>query len=342
MEIGDARSLSAGAQEALRRRAVAAVLKGDKQRVVADRFGVTPQAVSRWVTRYRKGGQRALAAKRQGRPPGGGRLQGFQAAWVKRMVVSKHPDQLRLPGFLWTRTLVRQLIIDKWDIELAVETVGRYLKRWGLTVQKPSRRAFEQSEPAVKAWLDEHYPQIKAEAAAEGAQILWGDEAGAQTEHQTGTTWGLKGKTPPVRRSAKRLKVNIISAVSNEGSLRFMVFDGRFTQQTFMDFMRRLIRGAKGRIYLILDNHVVHRGKLVRKWLVEHDDQIRVILLPSYSPELNPDEVLNNDLKQNIGRSRITTQKQLERDVRSHLRKRQYQPDIVKGYFTTPTTAYAA
>lgn len=334
--------MAAGAQEALRRRAVAAVLKGDKQVVVADRFGVTPQAVGRWMRAYRVGGDRALAAKAQGRPPGGGSLKGFQAAWVKRMVVSKHPDQLRLPGFLWTRALVRQLISDKWSVELSVETVGRYLKRWGLTVQKPSRRAFEQSAPAVRAWLQERYPHVKAEAAAEGAQILWGDEAGVKSEHQTGTSWGLKGKTPTARRSGKRLKVNIISAVSNEGALRFMVFDGNFTQATFIDFMRRLIRGATRRVYLILDNHVVHRGKLVKKWIERHADQIRVILLPSYSPELNPDEVLNNDIKQNIGRARITTQNQLARDVRAHLRTRQSQPDIVKGYFTTPTTAYAA
>lgn len=324
-------------------RAVRAVASGQMtQQQAADAFGVKRPTVGRWMSAYKRGGTKALQARAMGRPPGPRALSGWQASWVKRAVVGKCPDQLKLPGLLWTRELVRELIEREFEIAISVETVGRYLKRWGLTVQKPSRRAFEQSAPEVARWLQAEYPRIHAEAAAEGAEILWGDEAGVRSDHQTGTSWGLKGITPVVRRSGKRFSVNVISTVTNEGNLRFMVFEGRFTQQVFIEFMRRLTAGTTRRIYLIVDNHVVHRGKIVRAWLAKHADQIRVIRLPSYSPELNPDELLNQDLKQHVGRTRNTTAKQLAKDVRGHLRRRQRQPEIVRGYFTAPTTAYAA
>lgn len=343
MGDGDARSLSAEAKEALRIRAVRAVAsKQMTQQQAADAFGVKRPTVGRWMSEYKRGGEQALAARALGRPPGPRVLTGWQASWVKRAVVGRCPDQLKLPGLLWTRDLVRELIIREFGITVSVETVGRYLKRWGLTVQKPSRQAFEQSAPAVAAWLKVHYPKIRADAAAEGAEILWGDEAGVRSDHQTGTSWGLKGVTPVVRTSGKRFSVNVISTVTNEGALRFMVFEGSFTQQIFITFMRRLIKNAKRRIYLIVDNHVVHRGKIVRTWLDKHAEQIRVIRLPSYSPELNPDELLNQDLKQHVGRARNATAADMTRDVRGLLRERQNQPETVKGYFTQPTTAYAA
>lgn len=342
MDVGDARSLSADAKEALRRRAVAAVLKGEKQVVVAERFGVTRQAVCGWVAAHRAGGQRALAAKPQGRPQGTGRLVGWQAAWVKRTVVGKCPDQMQLPGLLWTRELVRELIWRKFSIEVSVATVGRYLKRWGLTVQKPSKRAFEQDSEKVRQWLEEHYPRIRERASEQGAMILWGDEAGVRSDHQTGTTWGVRGTTPVVGRSGQRFKTNTISCVSNEGAMRFMVFDGRFTQSVFIDFLRRVVKGSDRKVFLIVDNHPVHRGKKVAAWLKDHADDIWMIRLPGYSPELNPDELLNNDLKNHVGKTSATSQGDLTSSVRTHLRRRQRQPHVVRGFFEHPNTRYAA
>ncbi len=285
-------------------RVVQAVAGGMTYVEAAKAFGVHRNMASAWHRACLAGGMDALKAKKRGRAKGAGKLNAQQAAQVCKLVVDHHPDQLKLPFALWTREAVQRLVKRLFRIELSLSSVGRYLRRWGFTPQKPRRRAYEQDPEAARRWEQEEYPAIRAQAKAEKAVIYWGDETGLRSGHQTGRSWALRGKTPVIPGTGQRFGCNVISAITNRGELGFMVFKERFTAPVFLRFLRKLIKHASRRVYLIADRHPVHRSRQVRQWLEEHSREIRLILLPGYSPELNPDEMLNNDLKSNaVGRN---------------------------------------
>jgi len=259
------------------------------------------------------------------------------------LITDRCPDQLKLPYALWTREAVQVFIRRRYGIDVSVWTVGRYLKRWGLTPQKPLRRAFEQDPETVQRWLQEEYPKIATAAKRENAQIHWGDEMGLRSDHQTGTTYGRRGQTPVIPGTGQRFRCNMISTITNRGQLAFMVFRERFTAPVFVRFLRRLVRHATQKVYLIVDGHPVHRSRLVKRWLAEHADVIRMFRLPPYSPDLNPDELLNQDVKSNaLGRQRPGDLPELMGMVRTYLRSTQKRPDIVCSYFREDHVRYAS
>jgi transposase len=341
MKTRDARSLPAAAQEDLRIRVVKAVLGGKKQVEVAQIFGVTRQAVGRLVKAYRTGGIKALRAKPQGRPRGGALLP-WQAAQIVKILQDRHPEQLKLPFYLWTREAVAQLIERKFGIRRSIWTVGRYLKRWGFTPQKPIRRAYERNPEQVRRWLDEDYPSIRKRAKREKGAIYWGDEMGLRSDHATGRSYGRRGQTPVIPGTGKRFACNMISAITNRGQLNFMVFKQHFREDVFLEFLKRLVRQSKQKVFLIVDGHPVHRSRKVGAWRQKNSQRIELFFLPSYSPDLNPDEMLNQDVKSNAsGRRRPRDQSQLMGDVRRYLRRRQRQPYMVKRYFDAKPVLYA-
>ncbi len=339
----DTRRLSPAGQEDLRRRVVKAVVeRGLSKSAAAQTFGVSRTSVHHWVDKFQCRGARGLTSKARGRPRGL-RLKGHQAATIVRLISDRCPDQLKLPFALWTRDAVGQLISERYGVQLSVSTVGRYLRRWGFTPQKPLRRAYERDPAKVKKWLDEEYPAIRRQAKREKAEILWGDEMGLRSDHQTGTSYGRRGKTPTIPGTGQRFSCNMISTVTNQGRLTFMVFKKRFTTDVMLQFLRRLVRQAKRKVFLIVDGHPVHRSRKVKRWVEEHKQQIRLVQLPGYSPDLNPDELLNQDVKSNaLGRRRPSNQTEMISDVRSYLRSTQRQPAVVKNYFQHETVQYAA
>jgi len=342
MEKQDSRSFSAEAQEVLRLRTLEAVRRGMNKTEAGLTFGVARGTVQRWMKEYREGGRRALKKRRKGRPPGSRQLQAKEEAVVMRALTDHTPDQLKLPFMLWTRAAVQQLLEDKFQVVVSVSTVGRWLKRWGFTPQKPVRRAFEQNPAAVQRWLTKEYPAIRRAAKQEGAEIHWGDEMGLRSDHQTGRSYGRKGQTPVIPGTGQRFGCNMISTVTNRGTLRFMVFRGRFNARVFVKFLERLLKSARGRVYLIVDGHPAHKSGKVKKWVAGRQERIRLFYLPGYSPELNPDEFLNNDVKSNaVGRRRPSNQAELVADVHGYLRSTQKQPKIVKNYFLAPSVRYA-
>lgn len=339
----DARSLSPEAQEVLRRKAVAAVRGGMSQAKAAELFGVTRHAVGNWMKVFRLGGEAALAAKPQGRPEGQVRLQGHQAAAISALIRDRLPDQLKLPFALWTREAVRTLIRRKFGVTISLSTVGRYLRHWGFTPQKPRRRAYEQNDAAVQRWLDDTYPAICKRAKAEKALIYWGDEMGLRSDDQAGRSYAPKGKTPVIPGTGQRFRCNVVSAITNRGHISFMVIKKGFTAPVFVQFLRRLIQQSKRRVFLIVDGHPVHRSRRAAAWLAHHAEQIQVFFLPGYSPELNPDEMLNQDVKSNaVGRKRARTQKQMMTNVRRYLDNRRDNPELVARYFHEASVRYAA
>jgi hypothetical protein len=217
------------------------------------------------------------------------------------------------------------------------------LKRWGLTPQKPLRRAYEQDPKAVKQWLEVDYPKIARLAKQEGAEIHWGDQMGLRADDQTGRSYGKRGHTPVVPGTGQRFRCNLISSLTNQGKLYFKLFTQNFDGNVMLDFLRRLIRQIPQKIFLIVDKHPVHLSAKVNRWLEHHAERIRMFLLPSYSPELNPDGLLNHDVKVNaVGRKRAKTKREMMENVRHHLRRRQRQPDVVKRFFHEEHVAYAA
>jgi len=339
----DARTLTPRAQEDLRRRVMAAVRGGMGKTEAARIFGVTRQSIHNWVNAMEDGGMSALRARTRGPKPGTRMLKPIQAATIVRTITASCPDQLRLPFALWTRDAVIELARRRFGVSLSRSTVGRYLRGWGLTPQKPMRRAYERDPVAVRKWLDEQYPAIARRAKREKAEIHWGDEMGLRSDHQTGRSYARRGVTPVIPGTGQRFGCNMISTVTNRGSLAFMVFTERFTARVCLRFLTRLVRHARRKVFLILDGHPVHKAAMVRRWVRAHADRIELFLLPSYSPDLNPDEFLNHDVKSNaLGRRRPADRREMIRGVRAYLRSTQRQPDIVKRYFHADSVRYAA
>jgi transposase len=339
----DNRSLKAEVKEDIRQRAVLAVLEGRKVAEVASFLGVARQSVNRWLRDFREKGKKGLKTKAQGRPKVPSKLLPWQIAQIVNAIEHYCPDQLKLPFALWTREAVTQLIDQRFQIKLSRWTMGRLLKKWGFTPQKPTRRAYEQNLKAVENWLQVEYPAIRERARTEKAVIYWGDEMGLRSDHQAGTSYGKRGKTPVVRNSGKRFSCNMISVLTNKGELAFMVFEGKFNSPVFLRFLKRLLKHQSRKVFLILDGHPVHCSKLVKDWLQASINQIEVFFLPGYSPELNPTELLNQDVKANAFKiKRPRNKKELKSSLGSYMHSIQRQPQKVKNYFKSRFVQYAS
>lgn len=323
---------------------IAEFLKKKKgtQKEASEIFAVTERAVNAIWSRYKIGGKRALASKKRGVREGK-KINGKQIAEVCRLIKDKLPDQLKLPYGLWTREAVQQLISDRYGIELSRWQVGRYLKSWGYTPQKPITKAFEQKDEKVQAWLRKEYPAIQKKSRKEGAVIYWGDETGMRSDHQAGRSYAPKGQTPVIKKTGQRFSVNMISALSNKGHLEFMLLEGNFNSQVFIKFLQRMIKYKQQKIYLIVDGHSAHKTNMVKEWVEKNKDKLTLFYLPPYSPELNPDELLNQDIKTNvIGKKRPINKEQMKNNVTSFLTNRKNDKKQVQKYFHGKHVSYAA
>jgi len=335
------------AQEAMRQRAVAAIKRGRRNmKEVAETFGVSYSAVRKWNQKHAAGGRKALVSAKRGRKTGEGRwLSARQESQLRRWIIDATPDQLKLPFMLWERRAVQELIAQRFALQLPLRTVGEYLARWGFSCQRPAVRFYEQQPRAVRRWLKETYPSIAARARQQGAEIHWADETGVTTSSASGARgFAPKGQTPLLKRPAQALRLNVISSVTNQGKARFMIYRQNFTAQIFLTFLNQIIRGAKGQpVIVIVDNLRVHHAKPVKEWLAINRARITVEYMPAYSPELNPDEYLNSDLKANVHRrQRPRNMTTLEKNVRSHLTLIQRKPKRVRAYFGAKHIRYAA
>jgi transposase len=295
----DARKLKPEQQELLRQKAIRLRKKGKTFREIGQLLDVHPDTVGRWYRSYETGGTSAIAVQKRGPKNKPRRLTEQQEQQVMEMIRDQMPDQYKLGFALWTRRAIAQLIKQQWGIDIPVRTLGDYLKRWGFTPQKPLKKAWEQNPSRVDAWLKEEYPEIQARAKAENAQIFWGDETGIQNNTQHGRSYAPAGQTPVQPLPAKRVSLNMISAITNQGTVRFLLYESTMTAKVLKKFLRALIESTPGKVFLILDNLRVHHAKVVKRWLERKAVKryLEVFFLPAYSPELDPDEYLNCDLK---------------------------------------------
>ena len=304
--------------------------------------GLTRNGVFDICKRFRESGMVGLQTGPRGPAPGTGRfLTAAQEATIRGLICRGTPDAYGLPFALWGRAAVAALIEQRCGVRLAVRTMGTYLARWAFTPQQPLRRAYEQQPAAVRDWLRREYPAIVTRARRQRGVIFWGDETGLRADDVR--SYAPRGKTPVVRPNQRRISLGLISAVSNRGERRWKVLDGAIKAPMLIDFLQRLIRDARRKVFLILDRLPVHRAAVVREWLARHTRQIEVFYLPSYSPELNPDEGLNADLKQNVLRKApMRSKQQLKQAAIRHMRRLAKSPARVRSFFHQNSMRYAA
>lgn len=344
MEKRDARRLGQQAQQEIRRQAIKMLKQGMKQVDVAAQLEVSRQHVGYWWKRYREGGMAALKEGRRGRPHGSGhKLTPEQESCIQKLITDKTPDQLKMKHALWTRDAVRELIRRRYGVDYALQSLSVLLKRWGFTPQKPLKRAYEQNRAQVKQWMEQTYPQIEAQARSENAEVYWGDETCVKPEAHNRRSYSPRGKTPVVRQPARRFHSSVISAINNRGKMHWMALKEALNAESFIAFLRQLIKHRKRKVFLIVDNLRVHHSKLVKAWLEENKHRIELFYLPSYSPELNPDEYLNNHLKRTVFDEGLPINKnQLDAMVQSAMLWINAVPDLVAAFFHHPKVKYAA
>ena len=344
MENIDARKHDQKIQYEIRKQIVRLRKQGVSNQAVAQGLGVSQQHASTIWQLYKKHGTEGIKPQKRGRGIGEKRtLSPEQEKEIQRLLVDKMPDQLKLPFALWTRDAVRLLIKHRFKFDMPIRTVGEYLKRWGFTPQKPVKRAYEQKPKEVQQWLETEYPKIRAKAKEEKADIHWGDETGVQTGENRQRGYSPKGVAPVAAISVKKSKISMLSAITNEGKVRFMLYRDAMNSKLLIKFMQRLVKDSDRKVFLVLDNLPVHHGKAVKLWLEENRERIEVFYLPSYSPELNPDEYLNGNLKGRVhSGSPVRSEADLAKKTRSFMKTLQRRSEHVRNYFKHPKVAYAA
>ena len=319
--------------------------KGIKLKEISEATGLCWKAVRNAIDLYEQRGVKGLKPGRRGRPSGKGRrLTEEQEKQVQKDICDKRPEQLKMDFALWTREAVCVYIREHFGIDMPVRTVGEYLKRWGYTPQKPIKVAYEQKPEAVKEWLVTTYPSIAARAKAENAEIHWADETAVMNTDVRGRSYAPRGKTPTTRTVwGARQRFSMISSVNNQGKCYWMIINEAFNADRLIEFMESIVKDVGRKVFLVMDNLKVHHCKPVKEWLEEHKDQIEVFYLPSYSPELNPDERLNADLKHAITTSvPKRTRAGLLAKTKEHMDMVKATPERVKAYFKDKHVRYAA
>jgi transposase len=345
----DNRKISPTEQETLRKKIIRTAKKNLKPNgklnaeTVAEICECSTSHVRHTWKKYLGGGVDAVKAVVMGRPKNSGSLSDNQQAEIKKLIVDKCPEQLKLKGFLWDRTRVCELVYRLFKVKLTMQAIGKYLKKWGFSAQRPVKRNHKQNPVEVDRWLKDDYPAIKKRAKKENAEIAWGDETCCQNESNYVKGYAPIGQTPVLPVGNEHFRISMISAVTNQGKLRFMFYKGGMNAKRLIEFMRRLIKGSNRKIFLILDNLKSHHAKLVSEWLEQRKDEIEVFFLPPYSPEYNPDEYLNGNLKRELAQKGYAeTVDDLESKARGTMKSFQNDVNHVANFFKAKHVRYAA
>ena len=344
MKKRDARTLKIAAQQELRERGVKMRKEGMSYEDIGHILDVHYTTVSTWYAKYKRDGKDGIVIRKRGRKRGEKKnLNPIQEAQIIKRLIDTTPKQLKFKYVLWTREAVQKLIKNDCNIDMPISTVGKYLQRWEFTSQVPIKRAYERNDAKVRQWLKEEYPAIEKQSKEENAEIQWGDETACVSLPSIIKGYAPKGKTPVMEHPAKRFKINMISTITNRGKLRFMVYEQNMDADLFITFLERLTESSDRKIFLILDNLRIHHAKLVKAWTEEHQEKIALFYLPAYSPDLNPDEYLNNDFKRNVNSKHIpVNKKELTKNTENFMSELSKNPERIANYFKHEKITYAA
>jgi len=345
----DNKKLSPKEQETLRKKIIRIAKKNLKPNgkvaaeTVAEICECSTSHVRHTWKKYLDGGIEAISAVSMGRPQNSGSLTEKQQREIQKLIVDKCPEQMKLKGFLWDRERVCELVYRLFKVKLTVQAMGKYLKKWGFSAQRPVKRNHKQNPIEIEKWLKEEYPAIQERAKKENAEIAWGDETCCQNESNYVKGYAPIGQTPTLPVGNEHFRISMISAVTNQGKLRFMFYKGGMNARRLIEFMRRLIKESKRKIFLVLDNLKAHHAKLVSEWIERHKDEIEIFFLPPYSPEYNPDEYLNGNLKRELAKKEYSkTLEELESKARGTMKSFQSNTSHVASFFKAKFVRYAA
>lgn len=339
MRKTDGRKISPEAMEEIRVRAVQRVQAGESPEVVIKTLGFARACIYNWLARYRSGGWHGLrTGQRSGRPK---KLIGTQIKWIYQTVRDKDPRQLKFEFALWTRSMIAELVKQKYGIKLSKTSVGRLLHQLGFSCQKPLYRAYQRDAELVKQWKEKVFPKIQKRAKKEGAVIYFQDESGVRSDFHSGTTWALKGQTPIIEATGARFGMNMMAAITPRGQMHFMIVKGTVRSDEICEFLKRLMHGHDHKVFLIWDGHPTHKSKKVKGCITSFNRRLEIFLLPSYSPDLNPIEQLWNHTKTNgVGRKAVYGPDQLKTAVINKLRSLQKLPKKIASFFRHPDCEY--
>jgi transposase len=339
MRINDGRKLNREAQAQIRMRAVQRVLDGESPEEVITSIGYQRRMIYHWLAQYRFGGFEALQVhKSSGRPP---KLKGSQMMRLYDIIKDETPEQYKFDFALWTIEIIREVIKQIFKVTMSGVSVWRTLKALGLSAQRPRHVAYQQNEEAVEEFLKKTYPGIKKEAKKCGAAVYWGDESAIRSDYHSGTTWAPKGKTPVIKTTGARFSINMLSAISSKGHMRFMVTEKTCTIPVFIEFLKRLLFKQERPVFLIVDGHPVHKSKKVKEYVESTEGRLRLFYPPGYSPELNPDETVWSYVKHHVvGKKIISGPEQFLKVVKEALYSLMHRPSIVSAFFRKPSLQY--
>ena len=336
----DNRSLDHKVLEHMRILAVERVLAGEKPSVVAKSFGIYRTSIYKWLRTHRKRGRDALrSTTAKGPTP---KLSERQKNQVRRWIIGKDPRQYGFDFGLWTRSIIAEMIQDKFEVSLTLPSIGRLLTSLDITPQKPLRRAYERNEKEIQQWKEEKYPALRKRAKMRGAEIFFLDEVGVRSDSPLGRTYGLKGKTPVVRTSGQRQKINAISAVNAKGAFWYQVYGGMMTAVLFVVRLKDLMKERKRPVMLVVDGLSVHKAKSVAKYVQSTKGRLELHFLPPYAPDLNPDEFAWSHLKQNgTSKKPLRHNEALRERVEKDLATIKKDKALVRSFFRAPSVSYA-
>ncbi|MGK0380144.1 MAG: transposase [Patiriisocius sp.] len=344
MKKKDFRSIDSSTRQEIRKMAIKKIASGVQKKVVADFYNVNQNTINNWVKKHKEKENKGLFDSKRGVKSADKKLLNTsQEQAIQNMIIDVMPDQLKLDFASWTRRAVKDLINKKLGVNIAVNKVGDYLRSWRFSPQKPKKKAYKQNPIAVQKWLEQEYLAIKEKAKLEKAIIHWGDETGVRNSNQHGRSYAPKGRTPVKKHMSKRFSINMISTITNQGFIQFMIYKENMNADVFIKFLNQLIKSQENKVFLILDNLRVHHSKIVKLWVEDHKNDIELYYLPSYSPEKNPDEYLNCDLKYGLSeKSAPKTAEKLKENLENHMNMLQGNNARVKSYFNHKDIKYAA
>ena len=330
--------LTASQKWEVRKAVVRRVKSGESVAAVARSVPFSVRTVYRWMARYSLGGWSGLKnRKKSGRPR---KWTEEHAEWIYRTVVDKTPQQLKFEFALWTVNRLRQAFYDEFKVQLSATTVRRILKTLKLSPQRPKRRAVKYCPQQVKRWKTKTFPKIAKKARKAGALIVFADESGLDSQCVYGRTWGPVGQTPVVRVANSKFRLSMLAAISPDGEMYFVVREGTTTSQTFIEFLEKIQQETDRKILLVVDSASIHKAGIVQEWAEENQARCEIYYQPTYSPEVNPVELLWALIKRTVSQQVSRTKAQLRANLEAALKELQETPDKVRTFFKEKDCAY--
>jgi len=337
----DGRTLDRATLETIRLMALERVREGEPPSVVIGSYGFNRTTIYKWTKAAMEPGL-GIKALRSRKAPGRARsLTPAQERQVFRWINGRDPRQYGLDFGLWTRSVVVELIAEKFGVRLRLTAVGALLAKLGLTPQKPLQRAYQRDPQAIERWQRETFPAIARKAKKCGGEVFFWDESGFRADAVHGRTWGARGETPVIQRPGQRQSISAASAVNANGAFWFCTYKGALNAESFVTMLRHFMRGRRKPVELVIDGLPAHRKACVRDYVDSTQGRLTLHFLPGYAPDLNPDEFVWSHVKRTgAARRPLRAGETLREKIEEQLELIKRAPALVRSFFRAPSVAY--